>query len=304
MNYLNSIRGALPFGQARIRIVATVLAFASVASCGFADNDIDTTVSTYFSTWSDRVAVAQASQPSWITPLATTTPRLEQEFRYDQNRQTLRNGSRVDIYDSGKGFEFIPTSRTEVIISVPAYQERHGVGAASGFTDWPGILIKYRLISANKSRGDYIVSVFAQYGWPTGVDVFTSHNHVFTPTLAAGKGFGDFDVQATIGQAIPTDDHSNTGRSLLTNVTAQYHFAKYFWPEVEMNRTDWVGGARDGRSQTLVTTGVILGRFVLPNKTKLIVGVGYQTPVSHNYPANPSTPTFNHNWLGSVRLAF
>ncbi len=41
-------------------------------------------VTDYFEQWFDRVDRTQAEQPHWITPLATTTPRLEEEFRYDQ----------------------------------------------------------------------------------------------------------------------------------------------------------------------------------------------------------------------------
>lgn len=254
--------------------------------------------------WTAIVEAAQASQPSWITPLATTTPRLEQEFRYDQNRQTLRNGSTVDIYDSGKGLEFIPTTQTEVIISAPPYQVRRGTAPASGFNDWPGILLKIRLLSANAKAGDYIVTVFVQYGLPTGALAYTNHNHVLTPTLAAGKGFGPFDIQATLGDAIPTHDNSKTGRAVLTNVTAQYRVAPFLWPEVEMNRTDWGGGSRANRSQTYLTPGLVLGRFVLGGRSKLIVGIGYQTAVSRLYAASPATPAFNHNWIFSGRVTF
>ena len=35
----------------------------------------------YFAHWFDRVREAQETQPHWITPIATVTPRLEQEFR-------------------------------------------------------------------------------------------------------------------------------------------------------------------------------------------------------------------------------
>jgi hypothetical protein len=31
--------------------------------------------------WFNMVSEMQAEQPHWITPLAATTPRLEQEFR-------------------------------------------------------------------------------------------------------------------------------------------------------------------------------------------------------------------------------
>ncbi len=43
-----------------------------------------TNIGNYFAHWFDRVNEAQASQPHWITPLVTVTPRLEEEVRYDQ----------------------------------------------------------------------------------------------------------------------------------------------------------------------------------------------------------------------------
>jgi hypothetical protein len=269
-----------------------------------AQSDAASPITSYFAHWYDRVDAAQASQPSWITPLATVTPRLEEEFRYDQNRQTLANGGTVDIYGAGKGLELIPTGETEVIITMPPYQVRRDVGPASGLNDWPGILLKYRLLSANAKSGDYIVTVFAQYGIPTGALVYTNHNHVFTPTLAAGKGFGDFDVQATLGEAIPTHDNSKAGRMLLGNLTAQYHLAKVFWPELELNGTGWHGGSRDGRSQAYLTAGLVLGRFPIGGRSKMIVGAGYQAPLSEKYAKAPATPTFNHNWILSARVTF
>jgi hypothetical protein len=258
---------------------------------------------TFVDAWTATVQAAQASQPSWITPLATTTPRLEEEFRYDQDFETLRKGT-IDIYGGGKGIELIPTQQTEIIITMPAYQVRTGSEPSSGLNDWPGILLKYRLISENAKSGDYIVTVFAQYGIPTGALVLTNHNDVFTPTLAGGKGFGDFDIQATIGEAIPIHDNSNAGRPILTNITAQYHISRLLWPELEMNRTDWIGGGRGARTQTFLTPGLILGRIVLNKRSKLILGAGYQTAVSRVYGPGPMTPTFNHNWIVTARITF
>ncbi len=269
-----------------------------------AQSSFGAAVTDYFEHWQDRVEAAQASQPKWITPLATTTPRLEQEFRYDQNRQTLKNGSTVDIYDSGKGLELIPTSNTEVIIYVPPYQVRRGTAPASAFGDWPGFLVKYRLLSSPENAGNYVVTVFAQYSLPTGALVYTSRNHVFTPTIAAGKGFGDFDVQATLGESIPTRDNTRAGHAILSNITLQYHFARVLWPELEVNRTDWTGGSRDQRNQTYLTPGVVFGRFVIAGRSKFIIGVGYQTSLSQKYPKAPTTPAFNHNWILSARTTF
>jgi hypothetical protein len=283
--------------------------FAAIAATGSqvaaqseASSDPFTTV---VDAWTATVQAAQASQPSWITPLATTTPRLEQEFRFDQDFETLIKGKgAIDVYDGGKGLELIPTEHTEVIITMPPYQVRTGTEPSSGLNDWPGILLKYRIISGNAKSGDYIVSVFAQYGLPTGALVLTNHNDVFTPTLAVGKGLGDFDIQATIGEAIPIHDNSNAGRSIPTNITVQYHISRLLWPEIEMNRTDWIGGQRGARSQTYITPGLIVGRIVLNKRSKLIIGAGYQTAVSRVYAPGPITPTFNHNWLLSARVTF
>lgn len=38
----------------------------------------------YFADWFARVDKTKDEQPHWVTPLATTTPRLEEEYRYDQ----------------------------------------------------------------------------------------------------------------------------------------------------------------------------------------------------------------------------
>lgn len=284
-------------------VFATIAATSSkVAAQSETSSDPFTTV---VDAWTATVQAAQASQPSWITPLATTTPRLEQEFRYDQDFETLIKGKgAIDVYGGGKGLEIIPTEQTEVIITMPPYQVRTGTEPSSGLNDWPGILVKYRIISGNAKSGDYIVSVFAQYGLPTGALVLTNHNDVFTPTLAAGKGFGDFDIQATIGEAIPIHDNSNSGRSIPTNITAQYHISRFLWPEIEMNRTDWIGGQRGARTQTYITPGLIVGRIVLNKRSKLILGAGYQTAVSRVYGPGPITPTFNHNWLLSARVTF
>jgi hypothetical protein len=71
-------------------------------------------VSDYFDNWFTRANQAQAEQPHWMTPLVTVTPRLEEEVRYDQYWESRGNGSTLDIFDSGKGLELIPTETNEV----------------------------------------------------------------------------------------------------------------------------------------------------------------------------------------------
>ena len=102
----------------------------------------------YWSGWFDRSDRAKAEQPHCITPLATTTPRLEQEFRYDLAWQRKLDGTRSDIYGNGKGLELIPFDKVEVIIGVPPYLVHSRSGVQDGFGD-VRVLVKYRLLSAN-----------------------------------------------------------------------------------------------------------------------------------------------------------
>lgn len=262
-------------------------------------------VSEYFAHWYDRVAAAQASQPSWITPIATVTPRLEEEFRFDYMNETLGNGATVNVYDGGKGLELIPTTTNEVLINLPPYQTRSLRNPASGFNDWPFLTIKQRLISANAQNGDYIVTGFLGLQAPIGIAKFTNNAWIVTPTLAAGQGWGPFDIQATVGAPIPLEHGSVIGTSLVSNTTFQYHVGEYFWPEFEVNLTHWFNGQRADKTQVFLTPGVVLGRFKLAGRSKLIAGLGYQFAVAPAQALHPVlTPTYKHAFVGSLRLTF
>ena len=170
-----------------------------------------------------------------MTPITTVTPRLEQEYRYDQFQQFLQNGAEINNYFSGKGLELIPTETNEILINVPAFQQRLPEGSkvkpATGFADGNFVTIKQRLLSANEENGNYILTAFL------GVQAaFTNRPAwIVTPTIAGGIGWGNFDVQGTIGYTIPTANQHVVGTSLLTSLTLQYHLLEYFWPEFAFN---------------------------------------------------------------------
>ena len=206
-------------------------------------------VEDFFDTWASIARAAKASQPHWITPLATVTPRLEQEFRYDEFFEHTNAGADIRVDDGGKGLEFIPTMTNEVLINLPPHNDRTIVKPANGWSDWPAITIKQRLLSANEENGNYIVTAFLGFTAPTGQVPFTNDARIVTPTLAAGKGWGDFDIQATVGVPVPLDHEDTIGVSIVTNVAFQYHIAKYFWPEIEVNYTHWTDGDR-GRQRS------------------------------------------------------
>jgi hypothetical protein len=270
----------------------------AVASVG------DNPVADYFAHWFDRVHEAQQAQPSWMTPIATVTPRLEEEFRFDFLAETLGNGAAVDNYDGGKGLELIPTTSNEVLINLPPYQTRTVKNPASGFNDWAFLTIKQRFISANAENGDYIVTGFLGVQAPTGIAKFTNDAWVITPTLAGGKGWGRFDIQSTLGLPVPLAHENIIGTSLVSNTTFQYRIAQVFWPEFEVNTTYWFDGQRGGKTQVFLTPGIVFGRFPI-GPVKLIAGVGYQVAVSPVLTLKPAlSPVYNHAWISTFRVAF
>ena len=259
----------------------------------------------WFSSWMNMVSHTQAEQPHWMTPLVTVTPRLEQEVRYDQYWQRTGTGATIDQYDAGKGLELIPTDTNEVLLNPPAFLDRSVKKPAQGYADWGFLTVKQRLASANEQDGNYIVTAFLGVQAPSGNVAFTNHAWIVTPTIAGGKGWGDFDIQSTLGIQIPMSQANILGTAYLWNTTFQYHAFTYFWPEFETNVTQWSGGLRNGKTQVMLTPGLILGRFDLFGRAKGIIGGGYQFAVTPKLTTEPVlTPLYDHAWIMTARVAF
>ena len=322
---------------ARSAPLAAVIVFVWAGAAGAADMGALVTkapvtappAGTYLSagpiaSWLDMVSAIQAQQPNWMTPLVTVTPRLEQEFRfdfYDQQNAAANspNGNGQHFYNyggpGGARVELIPYYNTELILAPPPYVTASGPkGSAEGPGDWPAFLVKYRFISANAQNGDYIVTGFFQMSGPLGTPAKISNNVLTAqPTLAFGKGWGDFDIQMTISQQYPVAalaspgntadmNKTNFGDPILWNTTFQYHFLEYFWPELEVNYEYWPNGEHQGLSQVLLTPGIIFGRFKIGQDSptrpvNLIFGVGYQVAVTPN-------PVIQNNVVATLRVTF
>lgn len=250
----------------------------------------------YFANWFARVDKTKDEQPHWVTPLATTTPRLEEEYRYDQLWQTNAEGIATDNYDGGKGLELIPFEKVEVIFNLPPYLVHNDPSVRDGFGD-VAFLVKYRLLSANEEHGNYILTAFLGWSLPTGDHKNGASHALITPTLAYGKGFGNFDLQGTFGVGLPTADTGVVGRNYTWNNAFQYRVFRKFWPEVELNTTFFRDGKNDGQKQNFVTPGLVVGRFRLWGRVGLTVGGGYQIATTHFH-------TTNHNGILSIRFPF
>ncbi len=263
---------------------------------------------TWWERYEARVTATQNEQPHWLTPLVTVTPRLEQEFRTDFLHYYSTKGYAIWNYGNGKGLEFIPEKHTEIIINVPPYFNRSN-GESDGFGDI-SFLAKERIFSRNEEHGNGIVTFFLGASVPTGKNGNGSCCTIVTPTLAMGKGYGQWAFTTTAGGSLPVTNSKGLGHTIAWNNTLQYRLAKtgvarLFWPEVESNTSFYVGGANDGKTASYVTVGVVAGRIPLMSHSQtvagkrlgLTLGVGEQIALTH-------FNTYNHETILTLRVPF
>lgn len=243
-----------------------------------------------------NVTRTQSQQPHWITPIVLVTPRLEQEFRADFVRQLLPAGAHAWNLDSGKGLEIIPQSHIELLFNVPPYIRHSPNDAVDGLGD-VSFVMKYRILSANEQKGNYILTAFFGGSIPTGSYKNGSPSSILTPTLAGGKGWGRFDMESTLGGTLPVDSVDKIGRTIVWNTVAQAHARRFLWPELEANTTFYKGGANDGKQQLFLTPALVTGRFPIHNRVGLTLGAGMQIAATHFH-------TYDHALIFSARLPF
>jgi hypothetical protein len=271
-------------------------------------------VTSYFSSWSDRAAHARATQPTWSSPLVTTTGLLEQRVRFDLYEERSGNGTNTALIDGGRGLDLIVGDTSEIQIAAAPYLIRSGalpsspggkpIAPLTGFADWPFLRLEQRLASSPASDGNYVLTTWLQIQSPTGIAPLTNSAWTYLPTLAFGKGWGAFDIQATVGGVLPAAHAATLGHQIQTNVALQYHVLDLLWPQIEVNWTYYPDGQRGGLNQVYLTPGLVVGRFSLSKDLKFTLGVGYQIAVAPQYRANPLAPAYNNNWVFTTRLNF
>lgn len=254
----------------------------------------------FFSQWEQHASATQAKQPAWPPPLITTYVGLIQVARTDFVRQTASNGVRTWNYDGGKGLNLIPAANTEVDINLPGYFQHNSPKVIDGAGDM-SFLLKYRLASGNAQHGSYDVSAFILGTIPTGSYKNGSTDAAVTPSLGVGKGYKDIDVQSTLGSGLPVLDTRKLGRTVASNTAVQAHVAKYFWPEVEINSTWFVGGANDRKNMTFATPGLLFAKKLRVEEPRsrlaICVGAGEQIATTHFH-------TYNHEIAVTTRVVF
>ncbi len=120
--------------------------------------------------------------------------------------------------------------------------------------------------------------------------------------MSGGKGFGRFNAFTTVAGTLPTGNTVTLGRSVATNSVFQYHVQRYIWPEVEVNTLAFHGSAKDGKVQSFVSPGLMVGRYAMhpgnpAARSGLAAGVGFQV-------ATTSYHLYNHALVVTGRYIF
>lgn len=249
----------------------------------------------FVSDWFRRSSRAESEQPHWAAPMFTVTPRLVQQFRYDIGWQSGSGFTNAN-YGGGKGIELVPIDRVELSVSAPPYITHTKPGVNDGIGDM-AFLFKYRAASGNPENGNYVVTAMLAATVPTGTYTNGARHALLTPTLAMGKGWGNFDLQGTAGVTVPTGDLNVLGTPIVLNLTAQYHLLRYFWPEVEVNSTVWANGGNDGKKQVFLSPGLVFGKIHLWKRLGFAFGGGVQIAATQFH-------AYEHNWVTSIRFPF
>ena len=246
--------------------------------------------------WMRKVDEVRASQPHFVSPIVTTHVLLVQQFRYDMSwQQDPTGGSATSNYGASRGLEIIPTRRLEVGIFPPNYVA-HQSPVTDGFGDL-AFQVKFRAFSAPEGRGDYFIGLFLGGSLPTGGPPNGVGHAIVSPTLAAARGFGHWDVQTSLGANLPVSGANLLGRAIIFNTAVNYKLKNKIWPMIEQNSVFWSGGALDGKKQVFVTPGIVLGSFAVAERLRFAIGTGVQVAVTEFH-------QYNHRWILSLRFPF
>ena len=246
--------------------------------------------------WLRMAAEVQATQPDWLSPLATTSGRLKQELRFDVFDQPSANGNRTYQFGGSKGLEFITSSRTQLLVGLPSYTLVSPNGPEGGWGDLP-LMLKFRVASAEPGEGNYLLTFLLGASAATGSHRYGAGDAVLSPTLAFGKGWGRFDMQSTLGVNLPAGDTAKLGRQVQWNTAFQYRAAGNLWPELEVNSTFYKTGPHAGDKQVFLTPGLGFGRLRVGRRFRFSSAAGMQIAATPFH-------TYNHRWIFSERLSF
>jgi len=251
-------------------------------------------VSGLFWKWFKMGERIQADEPNWLSPLATTSGRLKQEFRYDVWRQPETPGDTDYNFGAGKGFEFIAAPHVQLMVGAPPYIAHEGGKTPDGYGDI-AVMMKVGLAAAAPGESDYLVTLLLSATAPGGSA--SMRDAVVSPGIALGKGWRNFDVQTTLSGSLPTGNIAAIGRQVVSNTAFQYRALWRLWPELEVNTTAFLEGKDAGQTEVFLTPGLGFGRIRLWRALKFSTAAGMQIAATRFH-------AYNHRAMFSVRYSF
>jgi hypothetical protein len=229
------------------------------------------------------------------SPGTQLMPERRRMYVYDLSRQNTAKGD-VTNFGGSRGLLLIPGERCNIIATPPAYYVHENSKIRDGFGD-AAFLLKYRIAAKNEEAGNYVVTAFLGASIPTGSYTNGAPDSVMIPSLGLGKGWGNFDIQTTVGVGIPVRDAGARGTPVQYNTVFQYRVIERLWPELEVNATFFPNGPKAGNSQAFLSPGLMVGKFRLWKRLGFAVGGGIQIAATRFH-------TFNHNTVLTVRFPF
>jgi hypothetical protein len=254
----------------------------------------------FIDAWEQRVRTTSSRQPGWAVPVFTPSSGLVQLIRFDAIRQDTPTHTTTWNIDGAKGLNIIPWYRTEVDVNLPPFLFHNMKSSVDGPGDFT-MLVKYRLLGANETKGNYNVSAALGGSAPTGSYKNGSSDGAVTATLFVGRGIRAFDVQSAAAITLPTGHTAAIGRPISWNTAFQDRVNRVLWPEVEISSTFFRGGQHDGKAQTFVAPGFEVSKIKLTsNETSrlaVVFGAAEQIAVTHYH-------SYNHALSFTSRLVF
>jgi hypothetical protein len=184
-------------------------------------------------------------------------------------------------------------------VMAPPYIQNNSPALKDGFGD-PMFELKYRIASGNAAHGNFALTAMLAETLPTGSYQNGARTAVYYPNLAAGKMWGRFNVQSTLGAMMPTGKIAAQGRQINWNTTAQVLVGSRLWADLEDNITYNIGGPISGKTENFLTPAAF---YVLRRQawapTHLVVAAGGGMQV-----ATSAFHTYNHNLIPEVRILF
>ena len=162
--------------------------------------------------------------------------------------------------------EVVVAPRLQLLIGVPSILEYPHHEQRDGIGDMP-LMLKFRVASAPRKEGDYLITLLLKATVPTGSNATSSHAAVRQSGARRRQGVETARRPVDAWAESPAGDTALLGRQLLCGTLAfQYHARIGSRPELEVNSVHYLTGKYDSQTQAFdprpgIRQGALLRAF-------------------------------------------